>query len=76
MKGVKDAVGITLSRAQYEECIRRQIPGARFEVTDYRVGFRTERGLAKAVDAEGGLLAILEAVEDGTLWHPRKVFIR
>jgi tRNA pseudouridine55 synthase len=32
-------------------------------------------GLARAVSSEGELIAILEAVEDGTLWHPRKVFI-
>jgi tRNA pseudouridine55 synthase len=32
-------------------------------------------GMAKAVDGEGELVAILEAVEGGTLWHPRKVFV-
>jgi tRNA pseudouridine55 synthase len=32
-------------------------------------------GLARAINNEGKLIAILEAVEDGTLWHPRKVFI-
>jgi tRNA pseudouridine55 synthase len=32
-------------------------------------------GLARALNSEGELIAILEAVEDGTLWHPRKVFI-
>jgi tRNA pseudouridine55 synthase len=32
-------------------------------------------GLARAVSHEGELIAILEAVEDGTMWHPRKVFI-
>jgi tRNA pseudouridine55 synthase len=32
-------------------------------------------GLARAVSSDGELVAILEAVEDGTLWHPRKVFI-
>jgi len=32
-------------------------------------------GLARAVSGDGELVAILEAVEDGTLWHPRKVFI-
>jgi tRNA pseudouridine55 synthase len=31
-------------------------------------------GLARAVDSEGNLVAILEAVEDGSLWHPKKVF--
>jgi tRNA pseudouridine55 synthase len=31
-------------------------------------------GMARAIDAQGELVAILEAVEDGTLWHPRKVF--
>ncbi|MFT7578578.1 MAG: cyclopropane-fatty-acyl-phospholipid synthase [Myxococcota bacterium] len=33
---VKEAVGITLSRSQAEECRRREIPNARFEVTDFR----------------------------------------
>lgn len=32
-------------------------------------------GLAKAIDSSGELVAILEAVEGGTLWHPRKVFL-
>ena len=32
-------------------------------------------GLARAVSSEGELIAILEAVEDGKLWHPRKVFV-
>jgi len=32
-------------------------------------------GLARAVSKDGELVAILEAVEDGTLWHPRKVFL-
>jgi tRNA pseudouridine55 synthase len=32
-------------------------------------------GLARAISSDGELIAILEAVEDGTLWHPRKVFI-
>jgi len=32
-------------------------------------------GLARAVSGDGELVAILEAAEDGTLWHPRKVFI-
>jgi len=32
-------------------------------------------GMAKAVDAGGELIAILEAVDDGKLWHPRKVFL-
>ncbi|MCA9517359.1 MAG: class I SAM-dependent methyltransferase [Myxococcales bacterium] len=36
MKGVKDVYGITLSRSQYEECVRRELPTAKFEVTDYR----------------------------------------
>ena len=31
-------------------------------------------GLARALDPEGELVAVLEAVEDGTLWHPVKVF--
>jgi len=31
-------------------------------------------GIAKAIDSTGELLAVLEAVEDGSLWHPRKVF--
>jgi tRNA pseudouridine55 synthase len=32
-------------------------------------------GLARAVSHDGELIAILEVVEDGKLWHPRKVFI-
>ena len=32
-------------------------------------------GLAKALDTDGELIAILEAVENEDLWHPRKVFI-
>jgi tRNA pseudouridine55 synthase len=32
-------------------------------------------GMARAISPEGELVAILEAVEDGTLWHPRKVFV-
>jgi tRNA pseudouridine55 synthase len=32
-------------------------------------------GLARAVNAEGELVAILEAVDGSDLWHPRKVFI-
>jgi hypothetical protein len=31
--------------------------------------------MAKAVDGGGELIAILEAVDDGKLWHPRKVFL-
>lgn len=43
-------------------------------------GMRIERGsqqgeLARAVDSEGELIAVLESVEDGTLWHPRKVLL-
>jgi tRNA pseudouridine55 synthase len=33
-------------------------------------------GLARAIGPDGDIVAILEAVEDGTLWHPRKVFSR
>jgi tRNA pseudouridine55 synthase len=32
-------------------------------------------GIARAVNYEGNLIAILEAVEDGSQWHPKKVFI-
>jgi tRNA pseudouridine55 synthase len=32
-------------------------------------------GLAKGVDASGELVAILEAVDEGQSWHPRKVFL-
>lgn len=32
-------------------------------------------GMAKAVTPEGELVAVLEAVEGGTEWHPRKVFL-
>jgi tRNA pseudouridine55 synthase len=31
-------------------------------------------GMAKAIGPDGDLVAILEAVEDGQEWHPRKVF--
>jgi tRNA pseudouridine55 synthase len=33
------------------------------------------QGMAKAVNQEGELIAILEAVEGGAEWHPRKVFL-
>jgi tRNA pseudouridine55 synthase len=32
-------------------------------------------GMACAIGPDAELVAILEAVEDGTLWHPKKVFI-
>jgi tRNA pseudouridine55 synthase len=32
-------------------------------------------GMAKAVDDDGELIAILEAVDGGSMWHPRKVFL-
>lgn len=32
-------------------------------------------GLARGVDEGGELIAILEATDDGTEWHPRKVFM-
>jgi tRNA pseudouridine55 synthase len=32
--------------------------------------------IASAIGPDGDIVAILEAVEDGTLWHPRKVFSR
>lgn len=32
-------------------------------------------GMARGISTDGELVAILEAVEDGTLWHPRKVFV-
>jgi tRNA pseudouridine55 synthase len=32
-------------------------------------------GMAKALGPEGDLVAILEAVDEGTVWHPRKVFL-
>lgn len=43
-------------------------------------GIRIERDsepgeLARAVDPQGELIAILEAVEDGEQWHPRKVLL-
>jgi tRNA pseudouridine55 synthase len=34
------------------------------------------QGVAKGIDQKGELVAILEAVEDGQWWHPRKVFVR
>ena len=36
VKGVKDAVGITLSRSQAEEVNARELPGVRCYVSDYR----------------------------------------
>ncbi len=33
-------------------------------------------GMAIAIGPDGDLVAILEAVEDGTKWHPKKVFNR
>lgn len=33
------------------------------------------KGMARAITLEGDLVAILEAVEDGLYWHPRKVFV-
>lgn len=33
-------------------------------------------GLAKAIGPDGELVAVLEATEDGSQWHPRKVFVR
>lgn len=41
-RGVKDAVGITLSRAQHAEVTRRGLPGIVAEVCDYR-NFQPER---------------------------------
>ncbi|MCK5645668.1 MAG: tRNA pseudouridine(55) synthase TruB [Anaerolineales bacterium] len=32
-------------------------------------------GMARGISSDGELVAILEAVEDGTHWHPRKVFL-
>lgn len=32
--------------------------------------------MARAIGPDGDLVAVLEAVEDGTRWHPRKVFGR
>ncbi len=32
--------------------------------------------IASAIGPDGDIVAILETVEDGTLWHPRKVFSR
>lgn len=32
-------------------------------------------GMAKAVDDAGELIAILEAVDEGSMWHPHKVFL-
>jgi len=32
-------------------------------------------GMARGISSDGELVAILEAVEDGAHWHPRKVFL-
>lgn len=36
----------------------------------------TVDGMARAIGPDGDLVAILEAAEDGSLWHPKKVFRR
>lgn len=36
---------------------------------------KVSQGLACALGPDGGLVAILEATEDGQQWHPRKVFL-
>ena len=36
----------------------------------------TVDGLARAIGPDGDLVAILEAAEEGSLWHPKKVFRR
>lgn len=48
-------------------------------LADLRNGHRIpaasgSEGSARALDSDGELVAILEAVEDGTMWHPVKVF--
>lgn len=48
--------------------------------TEIQNGRRIERDsqdgeLARAVGTEGLLVALLEAVKDGSQWHPRKVFL-
>ncbi len=50
------------------------------EISALRFGHRIpaasgSAGLARALDSEGELVAILEATEDGARWHPRKVFL-
>lgn len=56
------------------------IPVSPAEVEALRFGHRIPAapgsgGLAKAVDEAEELVAILESVEEGTQWHPRKVFL-
>lgn len=50
------------------------------ELEQIRYGHRISakngsEGMARAITLEGDLVAILEAVEDGMYWHPRKVFV-
>lgn len=50
------------------------------QVTRVQNGLRIDRDsetgdLARAIDPDGELIAILESVEDGQLWHPRKVLL-
>jgi hypothetical protein len=33
-------------------------------------------GMARAIGPDGDLVALLEAAQDGGLWHPKKVFGR
>lgn len=61
----------------------RGMPAVRLEpdeVDRLRNGCRLPRpsgcsGMAQALDAEGELIAILQAAPDGHSWHPHKVFI-
>jgi len=42
----------------------------------HRIACRTPAtGSAKAVDPDGTLIALLVAAEDGSMWHPHKVFV-
>jgi tRNA pseudouridine55 synthase len=52
------------------EELKRVTHGNRIPTKDAAVG------LARAIGPDGDIVAVLEAVEDGALWHPRKVFSR
>lgn len=52
------------------ETLKRVTHGNRIPTEDVTTG------TGCAIGPDGDIVAILEAVEDGTLWHPRKVFSR
>jgi tRNA pseudouridine55 synthase len=55
-----------------------EVRGEEFQDVCFGKRIRAEgaSGMAKAIAPDGDVIAILEAVEDGKAWHPRKVFNR